>query len=122
MQKGMENQNNHKLSNFWLGFSLGCLTVGGVGFFLGTKKGRQTLKKLIDLSENWEENLAILENYLEEGFSGDVDKIKEELENIPQSLDHFKKNHTSLNSLLEKIKILSPQRSSKQTKKFYKST
>lgn len=56
----MEKGNNYHLSNFWFGFVLGGTTVLGLGYFFGTKKGRQMLKKGLDFFENFEENLASL--------------------------------------------------------------
>ncbi len=122
----MEKQNSHKVSNFWFGFSLGGLTIGLAAFLFGTKKGRETLKKFLELSENMEENAIELEKYLERVIAENKDNIADELKKIPQHLEadlsNFKKDHHTLNSLLDKIKILSPEKNSSPVKKFFKST
>ncbi len=91
----MLNQNQaqpdpHKTSNLWLGFMFGAAVTTALGFFLGTKKGRQTLKQLLEISENLEENILIL---------------GEELEEMVGQTDH-KKDKPSLGNLLDKMKIL----------------
>jgi hypothetical protein len=42
---------NPPATNFWFGFSLGIAGTTAVGYLLGTKKGRQTLRKLLDYAE-----------------------------------------------------------------------
>lgn len=56
----MTNQNERKLSNFWIGFSVGMAGATGLALLLGTKQGRDTLKKLLKFSENIEGNLEEL--------------------------------------------------------------
>ncbi len=48
---------DHKRSGFWFGFALGVSTASSAIFFLGTKKGRETLKKVLDASEGLDEVL-----------------------------------------------------------------
>lgn len=48
---------DHKRSSFWFGFALGATTVSSAIFFLGTKRGRTTLKRIIELSEGLEETI-----------------------------------------------------------------
>lgn len=113
----MENQNqvkldpnSHKNSNFWFGFALGGVTVTAAIFFLGTKKGRQTLKTLLEVSENLEENLLSLLEELEEN-------LEEKEEEIEEILTKKSKNY-SLTHLLDKIKNYAPQ-AKRQVKKFF---
>ena len=47
----------HKKSSFWFGFALGTTSAASAIFFLGTKKGRATLKRALELSEGLEESL-----------------------------------------------------------------
>lgn len=55
-------ENKKKIENFWFGFSLGVL-LGGVSLFLlGTKSGRELLRRLLHSAEEME---YYLENYLE---------------------------------------------------------
>ncbi len=123
MPKKMEKQNSHKVSNFWFGFSLGGLTIGLAAFLFGTKKGRETLKKFLELSENLEENALELEKYLERVIAENKDDIADELRKIPQHLgENLEKGHHTLDSLLDKIKVLSPEKNSNPVKKFFKST
>ena len=41
-------------TNFWFGFTVGTLSMATVAFLLGTKKGRELLKKAIAYAENYE--------------------------------------------------------------------
>jgi predicted transcriptional regulator len=43
-----------RASNFWFGFSLGVSASAAAIYFLGTKRGRENLKKLIELTEDLE--------------------------------------------------------------------
>lgn len=47
----------HKKTNFWFGFALGATTASTALVLLGTKKGRETLKRALELSEGLEETL-----------------------------------------------------------------
>jgi hypothetical protein len=55
----MSNQKNPKNNpeTFWSGYSLGILSGGLLMYAFGTKKGRDTLKKMLSHSETIEENL-----------------------------------------------------------------
>lgn len=70
----MEKKNNYQLSNFWFGFVLGGISVLGLGYFFGTKKGRQMLKKALDFFENFEENLASLIKEIERNEKNPTEK------------------------------------------------
>lgn len=52
----MENKNEN--NNFWFGFLLGLLFGSAVLFFLGTKKGKKFIGKILEKTENLEENLG----------------------------------------------------------------
>lgn len=65
------NDVKHK-SNLWQGFALGTAWGAGVVFFLGTKRGRELLKKAITISENLEENLGDFIEGLEEDIQEEV--------------------------------------------------
>ena len=45
----MKKINNQHPSNFWFGFSLGTIAAVSAGYLLGTKKGREFLKKLMPI-------------------------------------------------------------------------
>lgn len=89
------DQNNNKLSNLWLGFAFGAISAATLAFFLGTKKGRQMLKKILEISENLEENAVIIAEQLEEEIMDKADKIGD-----------LKEGKPLLGNILEKIKIL----------------
>jgi hypothetical protein len=113
----MENQN--KLSTFWLGFILGAIATGAGAYFFGTKKGREMLKKILELSENLEENLLIIGEELEEELGETGKQIKETLMELPNKINQ-QDNKTSkgIDSLLNKISMLSPNQK-KSDKKFF---
>lgn len=103
----MPNLNNlkaeekHKLSNFWTGFAVGSVLVSASALMLGTKKGRETLKKLLEISENLEENLLSLAEEAEEKIFQKTDDIKNNFDKATE------RNKTHLGTLLDKIKIFS---------------
>ena len=98
MQKKVQSLNDHKISNLWIGFGLGASLTLLISFFLGTKKGREMLKKILEVSENLEQDLL---------------KMAEEIEGtFQQSVQP--KNHTNvpkkplMGNLLDKMKTLIP--------------
>jgi uncharacterized protein HemX len=101
----MEKQNKQKTSNFWLGFSLGGVALGLGVFLFGTKKGREMLVKILQLTENLEENLIALEKYIEKELANNKNDLKEELKKTSRNI---RNDYSSLTGLLEKIKFLSP--------------
>ncbi|MBI3366238.1 YtxH domain-containing protein [Candidatus Roizmanbacteria bacterium] len=114
----MENQNSHKLSTFWFGFLLGGALTGSAAFLLGTKQGRKTLKKILEMSENIEETVQDL-------FEEYGDEIREKGSELFDSVKKLQKNHShdnppfhSLSGLLDRIKILSPS-TQKRVKRFF---
>lgn len=117
----MENQNN-KLSTFWLGFLLGSIAAGASAYLFGTKKGRETLKKILKLAENLEENLLVIGEELEEELGETGKDLKKTLMELPVKMNKendIKKNVLGgLDGLLNKISQLSPNQE-KQGKKFF---
>lgn len=114
----MAEQNNHKLSSFWFGILLGGALTGSAAFFLGTKQGRKTLKKILELSENMEETLeTFFEEYGEEikekGF-----ELFEDLKKQQKNQPHNSLPSTTIHGLLDKIKVFSPG-TQKKVKRFF---
>jgi 2-oxoglutarate ferredoxin oxidoreductase subunit alpha len=68
----MTSKEHNNTTNFWSGFFIGGVLVFLVGFFLGTKKGREYLKKILEMTEDWEEKL---DNLLKE-----IDKLESKKE------------------------------------------
>lgn len=95
MLKKLQGQNHNKNSNLWLGFAFGSIAATAAIFFLGTKKGRDTLKKLLELSENLEENALIIAEQIEEAISEKADKFSDKKQDKPV-----------LGNLLDKMKSL----------------
>ncbi len=96
---------DHKRSSFWFGFALGASTAGSAIFFLGTKKGRATLKKVLELSEGLEE--VVFDALKELG----VETLHEVADNLSPKL---KRSFTALDepkntvgSFLDKVKRFS---------------
>lgn len=88
-------QNHNKSSNLWLGFAFGAVSVAAIAFLLGTKKGRQTLKKILELSENLEENALTL-----------IEEIEETIIDKTEKLHETKQDKPILGTLLDKMKTL----------------
>ncbi len=106
-------KNEYQLSNFWLGFAFGAIMAGGAAYLLGTKQGRKMLHELLELSEDWEKNLADILEEVSEVVEEKGGEILDEVRKLPAPA----KNHTSLQSLLNKMRTLSPQ--SKKEKRFF---
>lgn len=100
-----KNLDHHKPTNFWFGFSLGIITTGVGVYLLGTGKGRENLKKLLELSENLPEKLPNLINEIE-------NKIETKL----------KENNTisTIENVIKKVKESSEDKTHK--KFFFKSS
>jgi len=102
---------NHKGNTFWFGFSIGAAAIGIAGLLFGTKKGRETLGKLLEISENLEENLVDLLKELEKVALEEGEIIK----------DEFRKTSTkagpTFSNILDKIRHFS--NTSEKGKKFF---
>lgn len=88
----MADQNNHKASNFWFGFSLGATAAVCVSYLLGTKKGRERLTKILELSENLPE---VIQEFLENNANNKKSKDAfSKLENLEMIIKKIKKKST----------------------------
>ena len=108
----MDDISKHKASNFWFGVALGMTASGAALYLLGTKKGRDALKKVIDFAEN-----ADIEKVLEEvvaNFEDGVEKTKEVAGELQSSAG---KHGSGLHSLIDKIGSFS--REDKKDKRFF---
>lgn len=94
-------KNDHDTHNksFWSGLSLGVI-VGASGLALfGTKKGRELVHKLLDVTDNFEE-----------AASGFINDVEHHIENN-ESLGVAKKaGFTAIESLLDKIQSIMPEK------------
>ncbi len=91
----MDEISKHKASNLWLGFALGMTASGVLAYFIGTKKGRERLKKLIEFAEK-----ANVDEY----FENIVDKFGKAVEK-PNGIN------SGLDNLIDKIDSFSTKRS-----------
>lgn len=89
----MADQNNQKSTNFWFGFSLGILSTAALIYLFGTEKGRKTVKKVLDLTENFEENLMLINDALNQ--MGNEDN-KQATKKITSSIDSILNKVSSL--------------------------
>ncbi|MBI3619567.1 hypothetical protein HY214_00240 [Candidatus Roizmanbacteria bacterium] len=105
----MTSQSSHPPTGFWFGFALGTMAVGASAFLLGTKKGRQTLAKLLELSENFEENAY--------SMLAEIEKKAGEALKDSRSVPAAAKQ--GFQTVLTKIKELSPSTAVKNPKKVF---
>lgn len=88
----MKKPIKHTNTNFWFGFVFGIASAAGASYLLGTKNGREKLKKLLEYAEQYGENPEELMQMLE---SLSEEKTKE--------LEPIK---TNLNTLMDKVKSI----------------
>lgn len=100
----MTKNDHHKVTDFWSGFAFGASALTLIAFLLGTKNGRDFLKKALDVSENLEEHVKNL--LMEKGEEGFVEEIKEKVQEIP--------NYTGLGNIIDKIKSLTDKKPEKK--------
>ena len=95
----MESQNQHKLSSFWFGFLLGGAITGSTAFFLGTKQGRKTLKKLLEMTEDME---GTLQTFFEEYGNEIREKgaeLFDEVKKIQKNLNHISSTSSTIHGI-----------------------
>jgi len=82
-------QDHKPSSNFWFGLSLGISSALILAYFFGTKKGREYVKKMLELAENLPEDfdkLLEMEGKAEAGLSGlDLDGIMKKIKQTTSS-------------------------------------
>lgn len=99
------NSNYHP-TNFWFGFSIGIAAAAGSFYLLGTKQGRENLKRVIEYSEN---------------LPATIEKLVQELEKKQEEINKNQTNHVlqSTNTLSQIINKIKSTSSGTGTKKFY---
>lgn len=108
-------------TNFWFGFALGSITLTAAAYMLGTKKGREKLKQLLEYADTMtdmpEELFAMLPTIKEMLKNGsgqarvDQARASEEKESIPEQVGK------SLETLIEKVKSSSEEK--KEAKNYF---
>lgn len=104
-------------TNFWFGFALGSITLTAVAYLMGTKKGREKLKQLIEYADTMqdmpEELFALLPSIremLKKSGTG-LEDSAENVTSIPQKLTQ------TLESVMEKVKNSAEEK--KEGKKYF---
>lgn len=110
----MKSPNNHP-TNFWFGFAVGTVSTVIAAYFLGTKKGREHLKKIMDLSENIEELSPTLISEAQNLIGSYIVPSDKDI-SAEGPKESPVKTHT-LDTLLDKIK--NSTQSGKYVKKFF---
>lgn len=81
----MKKINKPPATNFWFGFSFGVASMAGAAYLLGTAKGREKLKKLMEFAEQHNLKSGEIFEYLQtmgETKKADTNEIKSNLESI----------------------------------------
>lgn len=109
----MKNPNSHP-TNFWFGFAVGSITAAATGYFLGTKQGRQTLKKIIEYAETVEEHEGPV---LLEHIKNAMKTISQNTSEIGEEAPVLERPPQSIENIMEKIKtVVQPK---KYVQKFF---
>lgn len=94
-----KNEHAHHQDTFWSGLSLGAI-VGATGLALfGTKRGRELVQKMLDVTENFEESAA--------GLIQDLEKELDVDENVKAA---GSAGANAIESLLDKIQSIMPEK------------
>lgn len=95
--KSMKTSHNYP-TNFWFGFALGTVSAITLSYLLGTKQGRELLKKLVKVSEHLDETSPDFLGALTEisqVFRGEKQQLNPQIE---------KQTNSSLTNVLDKIR------------------
>jgi IS1 family transposase len=87
----MDAIDRQKTSNLWFGFALGMTASGIIAYLLGTRKGRERLKKLIEFAEktNVDDYLERIIDRFDDGFSKEKKEINSGLDNLIDKIQSF---------------------------------
>jgi gas vesicle protein len=118
-----KHDNIHHTSNFWFGFAMGTVSLAAIAYLLGTKKGREKLKQLVeyaDTVEDMPEELFAMLPTIKDMLKNTEEKVSEALpegtsEKIADTAHDASK---SLSSILEKVKTTAEEKI--EQKKFFK--
>ena len=115
-----KHEPQHPNTNFWFGFAIGSITLTGLAFLMGTKKGREKLKQLVeyaDTIQDMPEELFNLIPAVKEMLKG-TDSLDQKT-NAPSHPDKSipEKITQSLESVIEKVKHSSEVK--KEGKKYF---
>lgn len=110
--------NNDQHTNFWFGFAVGTIAAAAGSYLLGTKDGRNTVKKLLVLSENLEENLIDIRTQFKQELSQGLKNHEATIQEVKSGVEHIQAAITEqiqkpeaqkpLAEILQKIHTLSP--------------
>jgi hypothetical protein len=101
------NQSREKRKNFWSGYALGAVTASMVAYAFGTRKGREKVRKAIDVVDSY----------------GDVSLFADEMLDVLQSVlsesagDDKSRDKVDINDVISKIKSIA--KDGKKNKKFF---
>lgn len=100
-------------SNFWSGLAMGVIFGASSLYLLGTKNGRQFIRKLLDATENLEEMGESVIDEVQNYFSEDHSEQPEASEAEQESMSGVK----TVESVIEKIQSVIPE--PKTIKKYF---
>ncbi len=81
----MKKQSKPPATNFWFGFSFGVASMAGAAYLLGTEKGREKLKKLMEFAEQHNVKSGEIFDFVQnmgETKKKETNEIKSNLESI----------------------------------------
>lgn len=110
----MKNTKKHNPHNTWGGFGTGIIAGVGIAYFLGTKKGREFLKKIITITENLEDEAEDIIGKLGQDA---LEYTKEAISPILENTRDFIEDKKESNSILDKITSFTKKQGF--TKKFF---
>lgn len=94
----MTAPSNDRINNFWQGFAFGVASAVGVAYLIGTKPGREKLKKLMEYAEQ---------------YHGNTDGLFEAIDTMMTSPKNEEKEHAKapdvkqdLSTLIDKVKSI----------------
>ncbi len=95
-------KNNHN-DQLWFGMALGATAAASALYFLGTTRGRETLRRLIKTSEKLDEHLASSIKHFE---IKNFDEVRDAIPRLEEKIIEVGKS-SGLSSVIDKIKSFS---------------
>lgn len=111
----MKSQNNHHTnpSNFWFGFGVGAIGAVAAAYLLGTKNGRETLRKLVAYADKLEEGSDEFLDLMD-SLKHVVKEKSSEVADAIEGASAASRQHKPLDVLIDKVRSITHENARKE--------